>query len=101
MKVCRYIHDVLQLALVSFMQTLRNSILQQDNASLQTANVTGSDLSSIEHVWDIIELRLRLDLQRHLEVSWNKIPKQDIDHQLQSIPRRISANVIINFLTEI
>lgn len=117
----RYINNVLEPVAVPFMQTLPNGIFQQDNARPHMANITrrfleeaelqilpwparSPDLSPIEHVWDMIGRRLRNlprppdnldDLRHQVQVAWDEIPQQDIDHLLESMPRRVNACITV------
>ena len=97
----RYINNVTEPVLLPFLQELENSIFQQDNARPHTARVTmeylhnsnvdmvpwpsrSSDLSLIEHIWDMIGRTLN-DLQpsphssdvhqRRISESWDSIPQ--------------------------
>ena len=116
MTALRYIHEVVEPHVLPYLETIENPIFQQDNARPHVARVTldfmdqhdinrlpwpprSPDLSPIEHVWDILGRRL-LNLQqpprtlaalRHeLEVGWNEIPQEDIDHLIRTMPRRIN-----------
>jgi hypothetical protein len=118
----RYIHNSLEPVLAPFMQTLPKGSLQLDNARPQTANIgrtylqqaqlqmlpwpaPSPDLSLIEHLWDMIGRRLRLlprapnnvDVLRYqLDVIWNEIPKENIDHLIESMPRRVNACIAVH-----
>ena len=101
--------------LLSFIAALPNAAFQQDNARSYVAVHTREffqrhcvpllpwparlpDLNAIEHVWDSMGRRLRSlphppttlgDFQHQLEVVWNVIPQQEIDHLIRSMPRRL------------
>ena len=111
-----YIANVLEPVALPYLRGMENSIYQQDNARPHTARVTtqflqdahvavlpwparSPDLSPIEHVWDMIGRRLsalphpprdlRL-LRLRIQEAWNDIPQIDIDHLIDSMPRRIN-----------
>ncbi|CAH1959968.1 unnamed protein product [Acanthoscelides obtectus] len=119
MNAQRYIHEVLEPHLLPYLDTLADPTFQQDNARPHVARVTidffqhndvtllpwprrSPDLSTIEHVWDMMGRRL-LNLQRppqtlealreELVVAWNEIPQEDIDHLIRSMPRRVGECV--------
>jgi hypothetical protein len=99
----------------SYLHTVPNPVFQQDNARPHIARITlacfeeadvtllpwpprSTDLSPIEHVWDIIGRRLSNlmrppqtleDLQHQKQVAWDEIPQEEIDNLINSMPRRV------------
>jgi len=58
------------------------------------------DLNPIEHLWDYIKRKLGeyehppkgiLELWERIEVEWNKIPKEECQKLIESMPRRVAA----------
>lgn len=56
------------------------------------------DLNPIEHVWDQLKMRLKLqrlaigsqeELTRALKVCWDEIPQENLVNLIQSMPNRI------------
>lgn len=115
MNAQRYVDEVVEPHILPFLQQLEDPLFQQDNARPHIArrsmnrfvedNVNllpwpprSPDLSPIEHVWDIMGRRLRnllhppqtlQALQHELQVAWDTIPQEEIDHLLESMPRRV------------
>lgn len=111
----RYVEEILQPFLLPLISALPNAIFQQDNARPHVAVHTreflqrhrvpllpwpacSPDFNPIEHVWDSIGRRLRSlphpprtlgDLRHQLEVAWDAIPQEEIDHLIRSMPRRV------------
>ncbi|GFV41895.1 transposable element Tcb1 transposase [Trichonephila clavipes] len=59
-----------------------------------------TDMSPIEHVWDLVGRRLALDphfaalkdeLLMRLQAIWNYLPQADIQNLFDSMPRRIAT----------
>ncbi|GFU78220.1 transposable element Tcb2 transposase [Trichonephila clavipes] len=58
-----------------------------------------SDMSSIEHVWDLVGRRLTRDprpaakdeLLLRIQAIWNSLPQTDIQNLFDSMPRRIAT----------
>ena len=107
----RYVQTILEPVALPYLQGLQNPIFQQDNARPHTARVTmecleeanvvvlpwpsrSPDLSPIEHVWDMIGVRLgnlprapdTLDeLRLRIQEAWDELAQEDIDHLIQSM----------------
>lgn len=112
----RYIQDVVETHVLPYLRTLGNPLFQQDNARPHVARVTldyfghnqidllpwpprSPDLSPIEHVWDIMGRRLQnlpnppqtlAALCHEVQVAWDEIPQEEIDHLIRSMPRRVN-----------
>lgn len=112
----RYIDSVLEPVVVPLLQNLPGAAFQQDNARPHTAHVTSAfleenninmlpwpprspDLSPIEHVWDMMERRLRRlphppntleELRQQLQIAWDEVPQEDINNLISSMPRRVA-----------
>ncbi|GFX30360.1 transposable element Tcb1 transposase [Trichonephila clavipes] len=109
--VQRYVDLILRTVLLPFLQQYLGLIFQQDNARPHTTRVVmncltacktlswparSPDLSSIEHVWDMMGRRLHLpgnvnDLARLLEQVWRKIPQETIRELYHSMSCRVAA----------
>ncbi|UYV63751.1 hypothetical protein LAZ67_2005502 [Cordylochernes scorpioides] len=107
----RYVDDILRPVLWPFLSRHPGLTFQQDNARPHTARVTmdclqsfrtlpwparSPDLSSIEHIWDVMGRRLqpsrKVDyLARQLETIWQEIPQHTIRNLYQSMTRRVAA----------
>lgn len=111
----RYVDEVMTPYLLPYIQTLENPIFQQDNARPHIARTSmdffqrtqinilpwpprSPDLSPIEHVWDIMGRRLKTlvnppqtieDLRHEIQLAWDAITQDEIDHLLDSMPRRV------------
>ena len=112
----RYREEILSRHLVPVMD-IRREIFQQDNAKPHTARLTmeylantnvtvlpwpskSPDLNPIEHLWDLLDRRLRRrqrqpqtrqQLMDALQDEWRQIPQRQIRRLIQSMPRRIRA----------
>lgn len=115
MTALRYLQEIVEPYVLPYLNRLENPIFQQDNARPHVARVSlnffeathvnllpwpprSPDLSPIEHVWDIMGRRLgnlpqpprTLAALRHeVQVAWDCIPQEEIDHLLASMPRRV------------
>ncbi|GFW22668.1 transposable element Tcb1 transposase [Trichonephila clavipes] len=113
----RYINEVLQPQAIPFLQGLPGAIFQQDNARPHVAKTVKSyldsqqvqllpwpvyspDMTSIEHVWDIIGGRLARDLRPvvstdelwlRIQTIQNTLPQADIQNLFNSMLRRVAA----------
>ncbi|CAH1988356.1 unnamed protein product [Acanthoscelides obtectus] len=110
MNAQRYIHGVLELHLLPYLDTLADPTFQQDNARPHVARVTidffqhndvtllpwpprSPDLSPIEHLNLQRPPQTLGALREELVVAWNEIPQEDIDHLIRSMPRRVGECV--------
>ena len=117
----QFIQDILQPHVLPLMGT-PGAVFQQDNARPHTARITvvyfnnqnirtlpwpslSPDLSPIEHLWDELDLRLRVrnvppatpdELFAVLQEDWETIPRQTIQHLIASMPRRCRAVIQAN-----
>ena len=117
----QYIQDILQPHVLPLMGT-PGAVFQQDNARPHTARITvayfnnqnirtlpwpslSPDLSPIEHLWDELDRRLRVqnvppatpdELFAVLQEDWETIPRQTIQHLIASMPRRCRAVIQVN-----
>ena len=111
----RYREDILLPHVVSFLQDHPHMTLQHDNATshtdrsvrdfLQDRNVSvlpwpakNLDLNPIEHVWDLLDWRVRAippinvrDLVGGLVEEWVNISQQELANLVQSTRRRCTA----------
>ncbi|UYV82057.1 Transposase, partial [Cordylochernes scorpioides] len=110
MKAQRYVDDVLRPVTLPYLQGVPNALYQQDNARPHTARISqqalhdvqmlpwppySTDLSPIEHVWDIIgrrlhalpQLRSEDELWQMVEREWRAIPQDAIRTLIDSLPR--------------
>lgn len=111
-----YIEEIVEAHLLPYLRTLHDPIFQQDNARPHVVRLTvnhlhnaqvnllpwpprSPDLSPIEHVWDIMGRRLTnlphppqtLEALRHeIQLAWDEIPQEDINHLISSMPRRLN-----------
>ncbi|UYV66712.1 ADARB2 [Cordylochernes scorpioides] len=105
----RYVDDIQRPVLLPFLSHHPGLTFQQDNAQPHTARVTmdclqscrtlpwparSPDLSSIEHIWDVMGRRLQPSrnvdyLARKLETIWQEIPQYTIRNLYQSMTRRV------------
>ncbi|UYV73739.1 Transposase [Cordylochernes scorpioides] len=118
MTVQRYVDDVLRPVTLPYLQGVPNALYQQDNARPHTARISqqalqdvqmlpwppySSDLSPIEHVWDIIGRRLHAlpqprsedELWQMVEREWRAIPQDAIRTLIDSLPRRVAACIAV------
>lgn len=117
----RYVDVVLQPFVVPFVRQ-HNVTFQQDNARPHVARLSmaylrqnnvdvmdwppySADMSPIEHLWDILDRRVRRRpqppatlpaLRRALEQEWNAIPQAHINRLIQSMTRRVRAGLAAN-----
>lgn len=115
MNAQRYIDEVIEPHIIPYLQQLEDPLFQQDNATPHVARISinrfeeanvnilpwppkSPDLSPIEHVWDIMGRKIRnlanppqtlIALRHELQVAWDTIPQEDIDHLIESMPRRV------------
>ncbi|UYV80547.1 hypothetical protein LAZ67_19000535 [Cordylochernes scorpioides] len=118
MTIQRYVDDVLRPVTLPYLQGVPNALYQQDNARPHTARISqqalqdvqmlpwppySSDLSPIEHVWDIIGRRLHAlpqprsedELWQMVEREWRAIPQDAIRTLIDSLPRRVAACIAV------
>jgi transposase len=76
--------------------------LRQNQVNTLPWPACSPDLNPIEHLWDILDRRVRErdplpesvpQLQRALLEEWNRIPQQQINRLIASMPRRCQAVV--------
>ncbi|UYV65822.1 hypothetical protein LAZ67_3005564 [Cordylochernes scorpioides] len=114
----RYVDDVLRPVTLPYLQGVPNALYQQDNARPHTARISqqalqdvqmlpwppySTDLSPIEHVWDIIGRRLHAlpqprsedELWQMVEREWRAIPQDAIRTLIDSLPRRVAACIAV------
>ncbi|UYV69907.1 Transposase [Cordylochernes scorpioides] len=114
----RYVDDVLRPVTLPYLQGVPNALYQQDNARPHTARISqqalqdvqmlpwppySPDLSSIEHVWDIIGRRLHAlpqprsedELWQMVEREWRAIPQDAIRTLIDSLARRVAACIAV------
>ncbi|GFW01021.1 transposable element Tcb1 transposase [Trichonephila clavipes] len=117
LNITRYIHEVLQPQAIPFLQGLPEAVFQQDNARPYVAKTFISyldsqqgqllpwpayspDMSTIEHVWDIVGRRLARDLRPvastdeiwlRIQNIWNTLLLADIQNLFNSMPRRVTG----------
>ncbi|UYV64615.1 hypothetical protein LAZ67_3001324 [Cordylochernes scorpioides] len=114
----RYVYDVLRPVTLPYLLGVPNALYQQDNARPHTARISqqalqdvqmlpwppySPDLSSIEHVWDIIGRRLHDlpqprsedELWQMVEREWRAIPQDAIRTLIDSLPRRVAACIAV------
>ncbi|GFX21812.1 transposable element Tcb2 transposase [Trichonephila clavipes] len=115
-----YAREVLQSEVIPFLQSIPGAIFQQDNARPHVAKTVGDfcstqqmelllwpayspDMSPIEHVWDLVGLRLARDprssasnyeLLMRIQAIWNYLPQADIQNLFDSMPRRILSLIV-------
>ncbi|UYV84313.1 hypothetical protein LAZ67_X001823 [Cordylochernes scorpioides] len=114
----RYVDDVLRPVTLPYFQGVPNALYQQDNARPHTARISqqalqdvqmlpwppySSELSPIEHVWDIIGRRLHAlpqprsedELWQMVEREWRAIPQDAIRTLIDSLPRRVAVCIAV------
>ena len=117
----RYRDTILSPVVVPFVQQ-NNLIFQQDNARAHVARACrdylaannirvlewppySPDLSPIEHLWDVLDRRVRrrnpppasiLELRQALQDEWQAIPIQTINNLVGSMTRRIRGAIAVN-----
>ena len=135
MTAVRYINDILRPSVLPYIHGLPEALFQQDNARPRTARTTmnfftnshvnllpwpprSPDLSPIEHVWDMMGVRISqltpppktlASLQDAVQAAWDALPQADIDNLILSMPRRVAeclqgievVRLIINILSTI
>ncbi|GFX30756.1 transposable element Tc1 transposase [Trichonephila clavipes] len=76
------------------------SYLDSQQVQLLPWPAYSSDMSPIEHVWDIVGRRLARDLRPvasadelwlRIQTIWNTLPQTDIQNLFNSMPRRVAA----------
>ncbi|GBM11129.1 Transposable element Tcb2 transposase [Araneus ventricosus] len=107
----RYVDDILQPHVGSFLNGLPGAIFQQDNARPHTARVAQDflshaqtlpwparcpDLSPIEHVWDQLKHQMPLchsvhDLEVAVQDLWVHLPQDNISRLINTTPDRVAA----------
>ena len=113
----RYREDILLPHVVPFLQAHPDMTLQHDNATSHTARsvrdflqdrnvsvlswpVKNPDLNPIEHVWDLLDRRVRAraipprnirELVCALVEEWGNISQQELANLVQSMRRRYTA----------
>jgi transposase len=117
--------EILKYNLIPFLESLDDTIcysFQDDNASSHKSNETmewkednllsclpwpaqSPDLNPIEHLWDVLERKVRLrkphpknkkELVNVLQEEWNKIEPKVLENLIESMPRRIKAVIEAN-----
>lgn len=117
----RYVDVILRPVVVPFVRQ-HNVTFQQDNARAHVARLSmaflqqnnvdvlrwppySPDLSPIEHLWDVLDRRVRRrpqlpttlqTLRLVLVQEWNAIPQAQIDRLIQSMTRRVRAGLNAN-----
>ena len=109
----RYCAQIVQPVIVPYARQRPAVIVQQDNARRHTARFTmnvfnthniqlldwparSPDLSSIEHMWDILGRRVReranvrnlRDLEQAFQAEWLNIPMRDVNKLVSSTRKR-------------
>ncbi|GFW07124.1 transposable element Tcb1 transposase [Trichonephila clavipes] len=120
----RYISEVLEPIVLSFLQGLATAIFQQDNARPHEARIVivqmffvnhqidllpcpaGSpDVSPIENMWSMVAQRLIQitplaatpdQLWQRVEAAWSAVPQEQIQSLFESMPRRVVAVISNN-----
>jgi transposase len=114
----RYIEEVLQDHVVGFAQLAGDGfIFMHDNARPHTARIVtdylhdvgidtmnwlarSPDLNPIEHLWDVVGKQVRArrgelvslqELRRVVQEEWDNTPQEEIQHLIESMPRRLEA----------
>lgn len=111
----RYIQTVIEPIVLPFLDRQGNMLFQQDNARPHVSRATqralervsqlpwparSPDLSPIEHVWDWMKRRLTrsarpartlVQLRRQVEMAWQAVPQDYIQHLYDRLHGRIAA----------
>ena len=81
------------------------AFLQQNNVNVMHWPPYSPDLSLIEHLWDVLDRRVRNRLQPPttlqtlrlvLKQEWNAIPQAEINRLILSMTRRVRAGLSAN-----
>ena len=81
------------------------AFLQQNNVDLMHRPPYSPDLSPIEHLWDVLDRRIRncpqppttrQALRIALIQEWNAIPQAEINRLILSMTRRVRAGLNAN-----
>ena len=117
----RYVELILRPVVVPFIHQ-HNVTFQQDNARAHVARLSiaflqqnnvdvlrwppySPDLSPVEHIWDILDSRVRRlpqapttlqALREALIQEWNAIPQEQIDRLILSMTRRVRTGLNVN-----
>ncbi|GFT05920.1 transposable element Tcb1 transposase [Trichonephila clavipes] len=113
----RYISEVLEPVVLSYLQCLATAIFQQDNVRTHVARIVqrffvnhqiellpwpvlSPDLSLIENMWSMVAQRLTQitppdatpdQLWQREEAAWSAVPQEHIQSIFESMPRRVAA----------
>ncbi|GFV01257.1 transposable element Tcb1 transposase [Trichonephila clavipes] len=120
----RYISEVLQPVVLTYLQGLATAIFQKNNARPHVTRIVqrffvnrqlellpwpacSPDLSLIENMWSMIAQRLTWitppattpdQLWQPVEASWSAVPQEHIQSLFESMPRRVAALISNNEL---
>ncbi|GFX29386.1 transposable element Tc3 transposase [Trichonephila clavipes] len=118
----RYISEVLEPAVLPYLQGLATAIFQQDNAQPHLARIVqrffvnpqiellpwparSLDLSPIENMWSVVAQRLTQitppaatpdQLWQRVEAAWSVVPQEHIQSLFGSMPRRVAVVISNN-----
>lgn len=118
----RYISEVLEPVVLSYLQGLPTAIFQQDNARPHVARIVQGffvnhqiellpwparslDLSPIENMWSMVAQQLTQSsspavtpdqLWQRVEAAWSAVPQEHIQSLFESMPRRVAAVISNN-----
>ncbi|GFX00165.1 transposable element Tcb1 transposase [Trichonephila clavipes] len=113
----RYIPEVLEPAVLPYLQGLATAIFHQDNARTHVPHIVQEffvihqiellpwparslDLSPIENMWSIVAQRLTQisppaatpdKLWQRVEAAWSAVPQEHIQSLFESMPRHVAA----------